>query len=392
MIKITIKNKSLLKEAGELKYSQTAFNKIYKIYRENVLQDIAHVSEPVTAPIEEFLFNSNKKLLNGCILFIKLSLDSGNSFANAAELKENWDPINKTFKKEYIDTVLKETQLKIDFNMGPYLEHYGASAGGYATVKNNRVELWLLAANPLPPPGYTKMLPMRTYVDWETKKSIIKHELEHVTQIINSACIEFSKELEAELKQLNNPADIDFMGITRVNLRTSNIFFAGSGKTKTKKRGVLTKDYYAYLLNNEEYKPYLTNIIDDLLNAFFKEKLFTKNNLALAKIKELPVKERLKYIKNRVKENPQLFDKEMFVQMLANARSFEDLAKVFLQPIIQNKDPIIYSFNIKYGDIIKFYIRNKKEFPNDLYIGMVKRLRQIADKMVIKYYNDKDSN
>jgi len=391
MIKITIKNKSLLKEAGELKYSQTAFNKIYKIYRENILQDIAHVSEPVTAPIREFLFNPNNKILNGCILFIKLSLDSGNSFANAAELKENWDPVNKTFKKEYIDAVLDETQFKIDFNMGPQLEFYGDSAGGYAATKNNRVELWLLARKPLPPPGYKEMLPMRKYVDWEDTKSLIRHELEHVTQLVNSACIDYYKELNIELKEYSNPADIDFLGIARVNLKTTQ-YFAGSGKTKSKKRGDLRTDHEAYLLNNEEYKPYLTNIIDDLLNAFFKEKAFTKNKLALAKIKELPIKERLKYIKNRVKENPELFDKEMFIQMLGNAKSFEDLVKFYLQPIIQNKEPVIYLPNLQWGNVIKLYIKHKKEFPNDLYTGMVKRLRQIADKMVIKYYNDKDSN
>jgi len=391
MIKIKIKNKNLLKEAGELKYSQTAFNKIYKIYRENILQDIAHVSEPVAAPIKEFLFSSDRKLLNGCILFIKLSLDSGNIYMNAQELKENWDPINKTFKKEYIDSVLNETQIKIDFNMAPYLEHYGDSAGGYATSKNNRIELWLLALKPPPPPGATEVLPMRSYVNWNQTKSLIKHELEHVTQLINSTCIDFSKELEIELKQYSNPADIDFMGITRVNLKTSK-FFAGSGKTKSKKRADLRKDYEAYLLNNEEYKPYLTNIIDDLLNALFKEKVLTKQHLALAKIKELPIKEKLKYIKNRVKENPQIFDKEMFVQMLGNARSFEDLIKFYLQPIIQNKHPVIYLPNLRYGGIIVTFLKHKKEFRNDLYTGMVKRLKKIADKMVIKYYNDKDSN
>jgi hypothetical protein len=73
-------------------------------------------------------------------------------------------------------------------------------------------------------------------------------------------------------------------------------------------------------------------------------------------------------------------------------RSFEDLIKFYLQPIIQNKHPVIYLPNLRYGGIIVTFLKHKKEFRNDLYTGMVKRLKKIADKMVIKYYNDKDSN
>lgn len=389
MITIKIKNKSLLKEAGELKYSQIAFNKIYKIYRENIIKDNPDVSEIVEVPIKDFLFNTNKDILNGCILFIKLTLENGNVFDNVEEMKKNWDVTTKSFKQNFIDSVLNQTQLKIHFNMGTVTKAYGDSADGYVNAKANVIELWLIARKPTYVPGSNEITPMRNIVNWDYLKSTIKHELQHVTQIINSICITYSKELNEQLKQNNDSSHVEFDTIPRYHMK-SIMYFAGSGKTKSKERGDPRKDYKKYLLNSEEYKPHLTNIIDEIITSIFKQKFITKNHLALAKIKELPVKERLKYINNRVKEQPYLFDKQMFVTMLNNARTFEDLVKQYIAPMIQTGKIINYLYTADSAKKMQVYLDNKKEFPKDLLIGINKRLRQISDKMVIKYYNDKN--
>ncbi len=386
MIKIKIKNKNLLKESSEIKYSETAFNKIYKIYRENVLNNNPYVIQPVTAPIREFLFNNKKNILEGCVLFIKLTLDHYRTYENVEELKQNWDPNTNSFNKEYIDSVLNETQLKIEFNTAPLLPHYGDQASGYVEGKDNKIELWLLAMNPPPPPGAVEVPQMRTYVNWDHLKSTIKHELQHVAQIVNSICINYSQELAKEIKMYKNPKDMDFIAIPRLSLNSTK-YFAGSGKTISRKSYDVRKDgFEKYLQNTEEYKPHLTNILDDIVKTLFKEKFITKKHLTLARIKEAPIKERLKYIKDRVKEQPDLFNKDMFMYMISNARTFDGLAKHFLQPIIQEKKPILYLNMPRSNQKIEIFLKNKNEFRNDLYVGLVKRLRDQANKIDLKNY------
>lgn len=269
MLKIKFKTKKLLREA-ELKYSTTAFNQMFDIVMKHFenYRDVAAYSMDI--PADEVLYTKNKNILSGFIALVELDILK----KDLSHLVENWDTKTARFSDEIIKKYLDNYYYPFSFIITNKTDSQG-SVSIASTIKKA-----------------VMTLNVERIETQDEIKTTLKHELQHLTQIVNGHCLKYYDSLK------NNKNDISKVESVPYKLGEKKF---GTGKQKTGlKQDASLEDAYAnastpeeqvqilkrYFGDDDEYETWLSEIVEKYFIWLKKNDIITAAQIEAANMKE----------------------------------------------------------------------------------------------------------
>lgn len=347
---------NLLKEA-ELQYSQTAYNEIYKFILDNAKEKF--VIKKFSIPGKEVYYMNNPKIKNGALLFNFLNIQNVD-IKDLSVFAEAWDNNAKKFNVPLID------------NPQPIMIK--------AYVDNRETYQSLGSAGVLEGVMYVRVNFSR-HTSIQELQNTIRHELQHVTQMINGAALAYGE----QLIKVNG----DFSKITKIELENEEKEF-GTGKQKTglrqvskekaKELGIDEEERLKrYLGDDFEYETWMSDLLSDLLFWSIKTKLIEDQDLLLASFKEKNLN--LQDIRDYAKQYG--FEPKKFLSLIKTKQNFNQLSISIVKKILQDKETLN---NFAVASNMKTYIKSvetllklrSKEFAGDLVKNFELKLKNLA--------------
>jgi len=262
---------------AELKYSESLFKAFYQTtlnhYKKGVRQAGSKVVKLSGDEIFEILYSDNKKIINGyAILFLVHFEGSGRQIGtdDFAFIKNNWHPQNG----------IKESLLGKLLERGISLKFFVVADGGLgsAGASKKRISMYI---NPWAHEDKTD-----GRLNKELLQSTIRHELQHLTQVINGLSLKYGEQLFA--------SNGDASKMKKLDLNFEKEFGVGKQKTglrqisskKAREQGISEKERIKrYLGDDFEYETWMSDILDDLIRWLFKNEYIKKRDLSFAAYK-----------------------------------------------------------------------------------------------------------
>jgi hypothetical protein len=355
---------------AELKYSETLFDFIFKI-AVNALKTDSEGTKKLDVPGKEIFYLDKPKIKNGAALYFIIHGNTGMPWQEGIEFfKNKWDP------KSGAPEQILENFLKQPLEMKLFIEKDFESLGAMGADEKNGIYLIL---NP-----------------WEHStidllKSTVRHELQHLTQRLNSYALKYGEELFK--------ANGDTSQIQKLNLRFKKDF--GTGKQKTGLRQISKKQAREqgisddertkrYLGDDFEYETWMSDMLDDLVRWLFKKEFLKPMNLKIAAFKEqnpnmLNEENNMAARKNIIAMAKNMNMKPMeLIKIYKSSSSLNQLATRYAKHVLTD-DHIMSEFakdsNMRtYVKAIKTLLKLRpKEFAGDFTKNLELRLRKMAE-------------
>jgi|TARA_R110000823_G_scaffold170720_1_gene303297 hypothetical protein len=355
---------------AELRYSESAFEKISETVNAAVESDKDSLRK-IKIPAQEVFYLDNKKIKNGAVI-LWLAHFGGQPLDAMNFVHKEWNSetgMRDRILKQFIIKPL-EILLNIDKN---YTSLGGVGTG---TLKGQRIIT--LSINPW------------KHSSPDQIKSTIRHELQHVTQVLNGFALEYGESLfdangdASKLKKISfSPFEKEFgTGSQKTGLRQLS-------PQQAKERGISDKERTKrYLGDDFEYETWMSDLLDDFVRWLKNNEFINKSNFEMADFKEknpnilLEQTSNIKSRKNVINLAKQFGMKPIdFVKMWKKTPSFNQLAVKFSKAILTN-DQILSKFaedsNMNsYVKAVKTLLKlRSKEFAGDFTKNLELRLRK----------------
>jgi len=361
---------------AELKYSETAFEKILETVRTAVESD-KEFFKKIKIPAEEVFYLDNKKIKNGAVILW---------LAHFAERPQRLGEMNFVHKEWNSETGMRDRILK-QFIIKPLeillnIDKKRPTLGGAGTGALKGQPIIILSINPW------------KHSSRDQIKSTIRHELQHITQMLNGYALEYGEALFDANGDASKLKKISFSSFEKE-------FGIGSQKTglrqlsakQAKERGISEKERTKrYLGDDFEYETWMSDLLDDFVKWLKDNEFINKSTFEMAALKEENpniLLEQTNNIKSRkliINLAKQLGMKPIdFVKYMKTSLSFNQLAVKFSKVILTN-DQILSKFaedsNMNsYVKAVKTLKKLRpKEFAGDLVKNLELRLRKEIEK------------
>jgi len=232
-------------ENKELKFSQTAFNQMINLKS----------NSSVFIPFNEVIYDKTKIISGLIILDIFNKLFSKHKMINF----KSWNDSNFFDYNFYEKIVIPNAdELKLIINNS----FKGIVNYDLSNIMSEGMQIKFKVVSTFEFKAEFSEFEMainfnKNYLNDSKKGQILKHELRHITQYINTTLINIANNW---IKESKNYDDLGFL-LKRTLFVKSDKYWFGSGKTKKIDDSDLT-GFQKYLVNNEEYKVWLSDIID----------------------------------------------------------------------------------------------------------------------------------
>jgi hypothetical protein len=232
---------------GELKYSIKALEEMEKMYDKSlsIIGDRDDVVTNGTTDIQfkDVIFTDSKLILNGLVFHV-LKMNGGLEREDISIFTDMWDKKTKRFSESAINKVLNN-HFSLLFIVRSSLYATPDTIGFAGITSDGNI-----------------------YVDISTKKLVepvelhlnflLRHELQHVTQIINNICLYYGKQL-SKLKDINDIRSIpEFDYILYCNQKTA-YQLTGVGRDKLDDRYRVSYGSYSQRMNDVHNNSSLTS-------------------------------------------------------------------------------------------------------------------------------------
>ncbi len=356
-MKLILENWRGFVNEAELKYSETLFNTIYNIasdaYEEGKEKRDYYLKKELDVPGHEIFYSDKIKIKNGAALFYMIHGDSGLPWQNGMRfMKDNWDP--KSGLKEEILKPFLERPLKITLVIDREMD----SMGRMGTF--DKGQGLFLALNPW------------EHRSWDQLRSTIRHELQHLTQRLNTYALKYGEDLFK--------ANGDTSQIQQINLNFKKDF--GTGKQKTGLRQVTQKAareqgigdderMKRYLGDDFEYETWMSDILDDLVRWLMSTEIISPAQLSMINYKE---------------QNPNILQEQDNIQKRKNIIQLAKIMKKKPADVVKTYKKMP-SFNTLATQVVSLMFRSDKDleqFAKDSnmpdYVKAIKTLKKLRPK------------
>lgn len=234
MIKINIKTK-LLSEAL-LRFSKVAQEEIVSFVEDAIEKGNINSSTIIKIPLKEILYSKNNILDGLPFLYYGNLL---NSRLPSDEIINNWDEKNDAFDESFIKNLLEQecsVSVRTDNSSGK-----SAMAIFGAATTNNITSIIMIFY-------------LKNIKNIDSIENFTRHELQHLTQKMNNACVLYSE----KLKKFKHPKNVKLINLNFK--RSKNIKFGlGQQQTGIKKHKI--SNLKKYLGADIEYETYLSDLV-----------------------------------------------------------------------------------------------------------------------------------
>ena len=231
---------------AELQYSQRAADEMYKFVVEYVKARSEGVqSKSIDIQMDEIFYDDNKKIKSGAIMLMFLQGNRGSKPEDIKFISKNWDNSSGFLKADQF-FLAENSAIEFGFFIDPKLDGMG--------MLRKAEKYILIKINPLKHNSVQEI------------KSTIRHELQHVTQVLNGVALNYGKQLFANNGDVSKVKKVAF---------NNQLMTFGIGKEKTGLRQVSREKARALgITDNERIKRYLGDDFEyetwmsDLLDSY----------------------------------------------------------------------------------------------------------------------------
>lgn len=362
MIKIIFKKK-LINEA-ELSFSQKSYDILLDAFKKRTskLRYAMEygLKEPIKIPniklpLSDILNLKNDKISSGAIGLLVYNINSNPKMMK--QMQAFWDKRKNLFDSKYTKKNVENSFLPVDIHITDDQTNHG-----FISIENKKISF--------------------TFSIYAPIEKIIRHELQHLTQIVNSLALVYYKDLINNTNNIQKVSYHDYdegkqYGMGAAKERTG-LLQPDQDIKKRAARAQKDKWYKQYFSDDVEYETLLSDILQDsmavLTNSNFK---YIGGRVALknADIKEkmLDKNKRYKILKVYAKKNN--ITPSQALKTINSSKGYYELAFDFAKQLYKNKkllggtDSDLY---FKYVSKIRI-----KEFAKDLINNLVLKFKKI---------------
>lgn len=353
---------------SELKYSQKSLDLVLSTFKD-LVPNIANAQEwgfgPIPAkrinlPIKDFLYSENPKIMSGAVALITKNIYK----KNIGSLKKEWNVQKKQFNHKFIKAMIEKSFVPIYLHIND-----DDQSGGSLVCGENKIRLFLS-------------------INGNSIEQISRHELQHMTQVLNSLALTYYTDLDANSEDITKISFHDYkeentFGLGNKQERTytkqpENDLKKGASKTQK------TAWYKQYFSDDEEYETLLSDILTDITQIISIENykiIGGLNALEKAEVKEQFRKQpNKKYIIASKFAKQQQVSLSDFLREINDSKSYSDLATQFIKTLYTSKE--VFKLLPKAGQLLFKNIKGirTKEFAKDLLNNLVLKLKKIKTR------------